>query len=333
MSPNKPANHHSAANTFLKIMCDVAQFNGMNKEEFSIKTGINLKTINDPDAIISREKIVSVYRMLVNYTQDDFIGVGTTKQPMGTIDLVVEIASAKATLREAIVSIHKVLRISQGPISINMTICQSLVTWHFVPHVSNPRHYAFVAVLQMTVMYYLLSLLVKTEIPLVSASFGQPKPINYSDYQFIFQGPMKFNQAEFSLSLDKSWLDKPIKCNYQDVKRYLDVPLSLTIYSVHTFGLVRKIKEILSQHQFELPTLNDVAKQLNVSPRTLQRKLETENTNYQEIKDQVRQRKALFYIEHTDKTVQQISEKCGFNEVTSFSRAFKRWTGKLPSNY
>jgi len=74
-----------------------------------------------------------------------------------------------------------------------------------------------------------------------------------------------------------------------------------------------------------------VAKALAVSVRTLSRRLADEGTTYVEVVDQLRRSLALQYLKERELSLSQIAWLLGYEGQTSFSHAFKRWTGRSPS--
>ena len=82
-----------------------------------------------------------------------------------------------------------------------------------------------------------------------------------------------------------------------------------------------------------IATLEEIASNFNVSPRTLQRKLREEGTSFKELSDSVRKSIALNYVKTGDHPVREISCMLGYNELSAFTRAFRRWTGITPVDY
>lgn len=76
-----------------------------------------------------------------------------------------------------------------------------------------------------------------------------------------------------------------------------------------------------------------IADQLNLSLRSLQRRLREEQTSYQQLLDETRLELALQYINRTRLSVAQIAPLLGFSDSSNFNRAFKRWLGISPSRY
>lgn len=80
-------------------------------------------------------------------------------------------------------------------------------------------------------------------------------------------------------------------------------------------------------------TIEDVAKSLGVSKRTLQRKLKTEDTNFQQQLNATREMLAKNYLLNTTMTIDDIAFLLAYQETNSFLRAFSTWTGESPQQY
>ena len=76
--------------------------------------------------------------------------------------------------------------------------------------------------------------------------------------------------------------------------------------------------------------VDDVARSLGMSKRTLARKLSDEGLNFTEILQQLRRDLAVRYLDDRKLHVSKIAWLLGFHEVSAFTHAFKRWTGKTP---
>jgi AraC-like DNA-binding protein len=82
-----------------------------------------------------------------------------------------------------------------------------------------------------------------------------------------------------------------------------------------------------------MPGLDEVAANLNLSVRSLQRRLREEGVNFQELAESVRKTMALRYLEGGAHQVKEIAAMLGYTDIGAFTRAFKRWTGKTPSEH
>ena len=80
-------------------------------------------------------------------------------------------------------------------------------------------------------------------------------------------------------------------------------------------------------------TIDDVARKLGHSKRSLQRKLQEEDTSFQKQLGHTRELLAKAYLANTDMTAEDIAFLLGYQEIRSFLRAFTIWTGQTVSEY
>ena len=78
--------------------------------------------------------------------------------------------------------------------------------------------------------------------------------------------------------------------------------------------------------------ISQIAAELKMSRRTLQRKLKEENTCYLSLQDSARLDLTMTFFA-AGKSVSEVSETLGFANRRCFTRAFKRWTGESPKTY
>jgi AraC-like DNA-binding protein len=93
-------------------------------------------------------------------------------------------------------------------------------------------------------------------------------------------------------------------------------------------GRVRRVVEAVDRGA---PTLEEVARHLHLSPRTLKRHLAQTGTTFRAIVDEVLEQKALLMLPRRDLSVEQVADRLGYSDVANFTRAFRRWTGRTPS--
>jgi AraC-like DNA-binding protein len=92
----------------------------------------------------------------------------------------------------------------------------------------------------------------------------------------------------------------------------------------------QKVLDHLLDRVGEYPSLREMAKTLQMSERTLNRKLKAQGTSYQMLLDDVRQELAVWYLRQTDMSVEMIAERLGYRDTSNFSRTCKRWFGVTP---
>jgi AraC-like DNA-binding protein len=80
-------------------------------------------------------------------------------------------------------------------------------------------------------------------------------------------------------------------------------------------------------------SLDAVAKQLHVSPRTLKRKLADHGTTFSAIRDDMRRQRALLLLDNRALSIGEVATAVGYTELPNFTRAFRKWTGMTPAAY
>ncbi|KPK39708.1 MAG: hypothetical protein AMJ69_04945 [Gammaproteobacteria bacterium SG8_47] len=153
-------------------------------------------------------------------------------------------------------------------------------------------------------------------------------------YKDFFGVQAEFNAPHYALFLDKALIDATVPTGNADLalasERVIHSYLSHLDRSDVLMRVMSKLIEALPSGD---TSEESIARALNMSLRTLQRKLREEGATYKELLDGTRRDLATRYIENSSVSVSEITYLLGFSEPSNFSRAFRRWTGKSPSAY
>ena len=98
-------------------------------------------------------------------------------------------------------------------------------------------------------------------------------------------------------------------------------------------GFASQVYDELTKRPGDFLTIEALAERLNMSERTLRRKLDLEGTSYSQILMRVRHALALDYLTATRLKIVDIASALSFSDVGSFRHAFKKWTGLSPNEY
>jgi len=98
--------------------------------------------------------------------------------------------------------------------------------------------------------------------------------------------------------------------------------------------LIQDVKRLLAaSFQKGTPGLKGIAKELGMSPRTLQRRLGEHGASYHSLLDEVRRDLSRNYLLESEMALGEVAYLLGFSEVSAFHRAFRRWTGLTTKDY
>ena len=161
---------------------------------------------------------------------------------------------------------------------------------------------------------------------------GPEDPSSYTNW---FCCPILFNQARNALVFDVGILNVPLINSDESLHKALEPfadSLKERIKACHTTAeqTSTALVHLLPKKSFHI---NDVASLLNMSVRSLQQELNKEQTSFQNLLDQIRMEHAVARMQNTNSKLSNVAEELGFSDISSFSRAFKRWTGQSPKQY
>lgn len=257
--------------------------------------------------------------------------VGAEFTPMSISGVGFALQSA-ATLREAVVMVQRFQRlISDG--GRFQVLAGDSATWL----VYHPRQgklafspHQIEAVLAAVVGF--ASWVTGTRMEPLRVQFSQPRLGPLQGYQAAFHCPVEFEQAFSGVLVDNAVLDQSLPQADPQLaqvhKRYTKARLAaLSMNSASTPEIQRWLAARLGP---VLPRRAHAAEALGISERTLARRLREQGQTFDGLLDDVRRERALQAVVDTGAALPEIAESLGFAEVSTFYRAFRRWTGLPP---
>jgi AraC-like DNA-binding protein len=98
-------------------------------------------------------------------------------------------------------------------------------------------------------------------------------------------------------------------------------------------GWGERVRTLLAGVDGPLPSLEQCAQRLCCSGRSLRRYLAREACSYQQLLDEERMLRAIKYLRARELPLSEVAFELGFSDQSNFRRAFKKWTGCLPTTY
>jgi AraC-like DNA-binding protein len=153
-------------------------------------------------------------------------------------------------------------------------------------------------------------------------------------YFAVFKCPVYFSAEHDELVLKKEDADKRLPGGNPHLAEINDRIIIRYLSELNQADIAHRTQAAIIER---LPsgTISDekVARDLSVSVRSLQRKLQQSGTNFRQLLDQTREDLARQYVRDNRLDLTEIAFLLGFSEHSSFSRAFKRWTGQPPRDF
>ena len=288
-----------------------------------------------------------LYRLLMALLQDEAYGLTRRDQsPPGTFRMMCLYVINCSTLEQALIRSwefhdycdqYRAENTPAGaPFVSLMDTDQVLCSFQRGHHHETAENLADNAnMLLMMVRFY--SWLIGKDLPLQRVKLRANAPDSTAQYEGLFNCPVDFQQQHSGLVLQRSTLQSAVAQDEDSLQQYLlQTPYQLTQRNRHGSdnSLSQKIEQLLTVYATQkLPTADLVADKLNMSPRTLHRKLTAEHTSFQQLKDDYRKDLAINYVSRPELTIDDIAALMNFQDNSAFYRSFKKWTGTSPGQY
>jgi AraC-like DNA-binding protein len=167
---------------------------------------------------------------------------------------------------------------------------------------------------------------------LQSVNFKHSEPRDIKPYFEFFGCQLNFNQDENQLLIPLSMVDEILEGASPELALLNDQVLMRRLAQIDRNDIIARVQAVLVDRLPEGNITDDlVASALHMSVRTLHRKLAKAKSSLRTIVMETRQKLVKHYILDTSLTLTEISLLLGFSESSSFSRAFKTWTGSTPT--
>jgi AraC-like DNA-binding protein len=160
------------------------------------------------------------------------------------------------------------------------------------------------------------------------------RPAQIETFHSLLRAPLQFGAARTRLVFDAESIERPLDGGNPELARHHDAIALQYLSQIERDDIQGRVRDVLRQRLARgEPSQEYVAELLNMSARTLQRKLGDCGTTYKEILDETRRVLALAYLSGPRHTVSDVTYLLGFSAGSSFTRAFRRWTGQSPSDW
>ena len=161
-------------------------------------------------------------------------------------------------------------------------------------------------------------------------------PADKTIYTSALHGRVSFDAEANELDIPQRWLDAPSPYYHPKLWREAQVTLSRDLdsqFATERASFRQHVAALLRTSQPPLPDLRDIAFELNVSQRTLNRRLQAEQSSFRQLKSEALARWAKQYLRETEHSVEAIAETLGYTDTANFRRAFRKSVGCSPVEY
>ena len=323
-----------AVNQYLQL----AMAQQLSIESCLSRLALTPELLADHDQSISGEKFQQLINELITLSADELFGLHTAQYVQaGSYSILGFIVMSCETLGEAITKIKPFEKLVGDMGTTTLTEQEDLfsISWSCIfPNKQVRRHMVDNCLASwLTFAHYLTS---KNGAPIqVQLTRPTPNLAQCAEYQRVFNCPVLFNQHVNEIVFDKDFLNLPLNKGNKQLLPTLEQHASSVIASLSTNTDIAAVTQQLVFQQLQNQQLNQqyIAQQLNISSKTLQRRLKEKQTHFKAIVDKVRLKQSKYLLGNSQLNIDEISLQLGFSEARSFYRWFQKKLQQTPTNY
>ena len=305
---------------------------GIDPEPLFAAEGIKVRLPIDPSMRLPYEKIDRIRAKAVKISGDDAIGIRSasvySSSQLGALGYAWQ---ASLTLRKACTRLERFIRVVNDKAVVRVEDsdgCMIVTLQLDIPsECITARDDGALAII--TRMCRLVS---GEGFRLQAVNFKHPAPSDIKPFFEYFGCQLNFDQTENQLLIPLSIVDELLVGANSELALLNDQVVTRRLAQLDRKDIVARVQSALME---QLPNGNisddSVADALYMSVRTMHRKLAEVDNNFRNLLVEMRRDLAEHYILDNSLTLTEISMLLGFSEPSSFSRAFKHWTGSAPS--
>lgn len=320
---------------YINVLLQHAERVGLSSEKLLERIGLDPETIQQNrtiDTCYSSELI----RRLWEETNDEQLGLCATPIKRGLFYIAAKLAIHSPCLHDGIKDAFHLYDIATQSIRPTLEVIdeRAIITMNLDTADKDPDH--FLIDFNLSSWHRFSCWLIGSQIPLLSTSlpFAEPSSNRYSH---IFSSHIEYSKSSACFEFDAKFLGYSSVRTRSELRDYIRrSPTDILTAEIKDHSYESQVKAILldsSHSELSFPPFEMLATMLCTSSQTLRRRLKSESTSYQNIKDILRRDHSIEQLTKTNKSLAEIAESTGFSEPATLSRSFKRWTGYSPYDY
>jgi AraC-like DNA-binding protein len=334
-------NHRHPSSSYARILFRHLRLSEENCEAYFAGTSVSYEELMTLDGTIPRDDLIRIYRNALAISELDDLGLSVGTQlhlsahgPLGVATF------SGPDLRTGLTLLAKYgqtrteffnITISEHPVGMKVNFAETF-------DLGDLR--AFITESVLSGLFSAITFFAGVGRFSGQVCFAYPKPVYGQKYHEHFGENITFNHPATEIIVPESLLSLPSPVADPVMHRESVAICERQLREIkagEAGDAALSTEEAVSKLIFENPgriwTLNEVSAKLHMSPRTLMRKLESEGTKFQTVRDELAKKQVANYLTDASLSVESIGYLMGFSDVSSFRRSFKRWFGETPSQY
>ena len=310
------------------------QRKGLSTEPVLQQVGFSENSLSDPHQRVNGQQLLRLMKAATAFSKDEFLGFTPHPCKLGTLAMAMETGVHCENLYSLIEHWQRFFYCVTDDIEIGTEYKDQQVAISFDLRSNDHDPEGFLAEHFLLLIHRFLSWSIGVMIPLQAVFATLKEPSSAERLYYYLRPDWQSDQDGNKFFFHRQYLSQPIIRVQKEVAalHHAEIPNWPDDEKSWAFKVRCVLKMSYENHQ-PGTTIEAVASTLHITSRNLRRQLSAEGTNYQMLLDELRRDIAFHKLGPQQQSIADVAHYLGFSESRSFSRAFKRWTGKPPGKY
>jgi AraC-like DNA-binding protein len=333
-SNSNKTDYLEVSTTTAKTLINYLSSKGLDSLSIQKHIDFDLSGIDLPDSNLPLIIYKNLWNLAVKYTEDPCLGLRLALNPNNTeMNLVSHVFFNSQNLREGLKQYIRYYSLINESISVKLTNTNSKAIVSY--HCNSPENYCSPDIEHsLAISVTRIKDHISDDLSLDEVHF-EHSCHKLKLYEEFFGCPVYFNQKYSALIFKSKFLEYTFPKKSTHLFNFLISHLEVLLSKINknetlSEQVARLIEKSLDSSKFDAENISCA---LHMSRHTLYRKLKTEGVSFHQLVDTVRKNKAFELLKKNQHGLSEIAFLLGFSELSSFSRAFKKWTGSSPAKF
>lgn len=307
----------------------------LDADAIFLEAGLDPEAIQQPDSYYPYNKLAQAWLKLAQLRDNPHIGLQAIEyyRPLDLHALGVAFLSS-ANLLNALRRMQRYYRVLNSSLEFSLIEDATRIDFVCENEITEGDGLKIIQDCRTALITHIARTGVGESLDPLEVAFTYPQPVHIGDHLGLFRCPLVFNADKSRVTFSYEDSQRPFTAANRDLALGNDQILDTMLARLTTPGLISQVKQtIIEQLPSGTPGEDQIAQAVLMSTRTLSRRLSQENTSFRKLLTDVRRELAEQYIADPKLPITEISFLLGFSDISSFSRAFKRWTGTAPASF
>ncbi len=317
------------------ILADYAGKYGIESDLLLAGSGIQSHDLHDPEMLITPRQEMMVFRRIIELIPDPKLGLNVGgKYNISANGKVAIPATFCNTFLDFVKMMFRYIEVTLSYFRYDLIVKGNLAVLKKEELIDLGDLRRFITDRELMSVYMMCSSALGFPILFNEIRLTYPRPDHASYFKEIFFCPVTFDADESMISFDKRFLFMPLPMANPLARNAYEKECKRVYLRLKYQGTtLDRIRQELLFPDEEFPSFEQLARRLNISPRTLRRHLTAEGTSFKKLLNDIRKEKAIELLNTTNFSIERIATELGYSDVPNFYHAFKVWTGTTPSNW